>query len=64
VFGQAGAVVAHDRIGSIIQEDSDGTDLHVLEAGDLIHLRGNEPHSLKATVDSSALLTLCIAKPA
>jgi quercetin dioxygenase-like cupin family protein len=38
--------------------------LHVLEAGDLIHLRGNEPHALKATVDSSALLTLCIAKPA
>lgn len=56
--------MAHDRIGSIIQEDSDGTDLHVLEAGDLIHLRGNEPHALKATVDSSALLTLCIAKPA
>lgn len=39
------------------------TALHVLEAGDFIHLRGNEPHALKATVDSSALLTLCIAKP-
>ena len=38
--------------------------LHVLEAGDFIHLRGNEPHALKATVDSSALLTMCIAKPA
>lgn len=38
--------------------------LHVLEAGDFIHLHGNEPHALKATVDSSALLTMCIAKPA
>jgi quercetin dioxygenase-like cupin family protein len=38
--------------------------LHVLEAGDFIHLRGNEPHALRAQVDSSALLTMCIAKPA
>ena len=36
---------------------------HVLEAGDLIHLRPNELHALNAVVDSSALLTLCIAKP-
>jgi len=36
---------------------------HVLEAGDLIHLGRNEPHALNAVVDSSALLTLCIAKP-
>lgn len=36
---------------------------HVLEAGDLIHLRRNEPHSLNALVDSSALVTLCITKP-
>ena len=35
---------------------------HVLEAGDFIHLRRNEPHALGAIVDSSALLTLCIAK--
>ena len=36
---------------------------HVLEAGDFIHLRRNEPHALEAIVDSSALLTLCVAKP-
>ena len=36
---------------------------HVLEAGDFIHLRRDEPHALEAIVDSSALLTLCIAKP-
>jgi quercetin dioxygenase-like cupin family protein len=36
---------------------------HVLEAGDFIHLPREEPHSLGAIVDSSALLTLCIAKP-
>jgi len=36
---------------------------HVLETGDLIHLRRNEPHALNAVVDSSALVTLCIAKP-
>jgi len=38
--------------------------LNVLEAGDFIHLCGNEPHALRAQVDSSALLTMCIAKPA
>lgn len=38
--------------------------LHMLEAGDFVHLRRNEPHALSAIVDSSALLTLCIAKPA
>lgn len=32
------------------------------EAGDFIHLRRDEPHALEAIVDSSALLTLCIAK--
>lgn len=37
-------------------------DRHVLEAGDLIHLRRNEPHSLNALVDSSALVTLCLTK--
>ena len=31
-----------------------------MAAGDFIHLRRNEPHALKATVDSSALLTLCL----
>ena len=36
---------------------------HVLEAGDFIHLRRDEPHALEASVDSSALLTVCIAKP-
>jgi quercetin dioxygenase-like cupin family protein len=34
----------------------------VLEAGHFIHLRRNEPHALEAISDSSALLTLCIAK--
>lgn len=37
---------------------------HVLEAGDFIHLRRDEPHSLEALAPSSALLTLCIVKPA
>jgi len=37
--------------------------LHVLEAGDFIHLRANEPHALHAQIDSSALLTMCISKP-
>lgn len=36
---------------------------HMLEAGDFILLRRAEPHALEALVDSSALLTLCIAKP-
>ena len=35
--------------------------LKVLEPGDFIHLRRNDPHALRAVVDSSALLTLCIA---
>ncbi|MCU0928777.1 MAG: cupin domain-containing protein [Burkholderiaceae bacterium] len=47
--------------GRIEFETSDGR--QVLEAGDLIHLRRNEPHALNAIVDSSALVTLCIAKP-
>jgi quercetin dioxygenase-like cupin family protein len=37
--------------------------MHVLEAGDFVHLRREEPHSLQALVDSSALLTICIAPP-
>jgi len=36
-----------------------GTQL--LEPGGFIHLRRDEPHALRALVDSSALLTLCIA---
>jgi quercetin dioxygenase-like cupin family protein len=35
---------------------------HVLEAGDFIHLRRNQPHPLGAHVDTSAPLTLRIAK--
>jgi len=35
--------------------------LQVLGPGDLIHLRREEPHALRAITDSSALLTLCIA---
>jgi quercetin dioxygenase-like cupin family protein len=34
---------------------------HVLEAGGFSHLGRNEPQAVAATVDSSALLTLCIA---
>jgi len=37
--------------------------LHVLEAGDFIHLRSEEPHSLQALSDSSALVTICIVPP-
>jgi quercetin dioxygenase-like cupin family protein len=32
----------------------------VLEAGDFIHLRGAEPHALRALHDSSALVTICL----
>lgn len=34
--------------------------VQLLEAGDFILLRRNEPHALRALVDSSALVTLCI----
>lgn len=37
--------------------------LHVLEPGDFIHLRREEPHSLQALSDSSALVTMCIVPP-
>lgn len=37
--------------------------LQVLEPGDFIFLRSEEPHALRAIVDSSALLTMCIAVP-
>ncbi len=33
---------------------------HLLEAGDFIHLRGAEPHALRAVHDSSALVTICL----
>ena len=33
---------------------------HVLEAGDFIHLRGEEPHALRALSDASALVTICL----
>jgi quercetin dioxygenase-like cupin family protein len=32
----------------------------VLQAGDFIHLRGEEPHALRALHDSSALVTICL----
>ena len=35
--------------------------VQTMTAGDFIHLRRTEPHALKARVDSSALLTLCVA---
>lgn len=34
--------------------------LQVLEGGDFIHLRRHEPHALRAIVDSSALVIMCI----
>lgn len=42
-------------------EFSTSAAVHVLTAGDLIHLRGEEPHALRALSDASALLTLCLA---
>lgn len=35
--------------------------MHLLRAGDFIHLRGNEPHSLLARTDASVLVTICLA---
>lgn len=32
----------------------------ILEAGDFLHLRGAEPHALKALCDASALVTICL----
>lgn len=32
----------------------------LLRGGDLIHLRGRERHALKATSDSSLLVTMCL----
>ena len=40
------------------------TGRQVLQAGDLIHLPRQEPHALLALEDASALVTLCIARPA
>ena len=37
--------------------------LHRLRAGDFIHLRGGEPHSLQARADSSLLVTICLVAP-
>ena len=56
-----GEIIVQCIEGRIEFETPEGR--HVLEAGDLIHLRRNEPHALNAVVDSSALVTLCIAKP-
>jgi quercetin dioxygenase-like cupin family protein len=35
---------------------------HELGPGDLIHLRSQVPHSLRALLDSSLLLTLCVVR--
>jgi quercetin dioxygenase-like cupin family protein len=35
-----------------------------MAAGDWIHLQPREPHALRALVDASLLLTLCIVAPA
>jgi quercetin dioxygenase-like cupin family protein len=34
-----------------------------LEAGQLLHLAGGEPHALRAVADSTALLTICLVPP-
>jgi quercetin dioxygenase-like cupin family protein len=35
--------------------------VHLLHAGDFIHLRRGEPHALTARSDASLLLTICLA---
>jgi quercetin dioxygenase-like cupin family protein len=35
--------------------------VHLLHAGDFIHLRRGQPHSLAARSDASLLLTICLA---
>jgi quercetin dioxygenase-like cupin family protein len=35
--------------------------VHMLHAGDFLHLRRGEPHSLAARRDASLLLTICLA---
>ena len=35
--------------------------MHLLHAGDFLHLRRGEPHSLAARSDASLLLTICLA---
>jgi quercetin dioxygenase-like cupin family protein len=35
--------------------------VHMLHAGDFLHLRRGEPHSLAALRDASLLLTICLA---
>lgn len=45
--------------GRIEFDTQQGTQL--LEPGGFIHLRRNEPHALRALVDSSALVTICVA---
>jgi quercetin dioxygenase-like cupin family protein len=57
-----GEITVHCIEGRI--EFTTATALHVLGAGDFIHLRPDEPHALHASVDSSALLTICLVKPA
>lgn len=34
--------------------------VQTLNAGDFIHLRGGEPHALRALEDASALVTICL----
>lgn len=41
-------------------EFSVGERVHLLHAGDWIHLQPRAPHALKARVDASLLLTICL----
>lgn len=45
--------------GRIEFDTPQGTQL--MEPGGFIHLQRNEPHALRALVDSSALVTICVA---
>lgn len=44
-------------------EFSTPTGTQMMEAGDFIHLRGGEPHALRAKADASALVTICLLAP-
>lgn len=41
-----------------------GTDMHLMRAGDFLHLVGGIPHTLTAREDSSVLVTICLCPPA
>ena len=42
---------------------STSSGIHLLVAGQLIHLAAGEPHSLTARAAASALVTMCLVRP-